>query len=232
MGDFASVFEELFRGGPGGMRGGDPFAGVGGGGSRASARRQRPARGEDQHRPLIVSFMTAALGGKEQVRFTTATGETETIDVKIPAGINTGAKLRVKGRGTAGAGEAGDLILDVEVGKHPWLRREGLDVLMDVPITVVEAVRGTTATVPLLIKGSVDIRVPAGTSSGAKLRVKGRGITDSKGKQGDFYAVIQIVAPAGLSEAGLAAMETLAGELKNPRESAPWADVVRNRKDE
>jgi DnaJ-class molecular chaperone len=95
-----------------------------------------------------------------------------------------------------------------------------------VPINVAESVLGVTVTVPLL-KGSVQIKIPAGASSGRKLRLKGKGITDSKGNQGDFYAVVQIVAPTDLSAKDLEMLRDLGTRLQNPRESALWADHVR-----
>jgi curved DNA-binding protein len=214
--DFASVFEELF----GGRGGGGPF---GAGPGTAAPPRPAPRRGRDLHHTLSMSFMTAALGGSEQVRVTTD-GRAQTIAVKIPPGIDTGEKLRVKGKGHTGkaGGAAGDIILTVQVGRHPWFRREGLDLLVDVPVNIAEATFGAKVTVPLL-KGSVEIKVPPGASSGQKLRVKGQGLSNSKGHTGDFYAVVQIVAETDLTPKGRQLLEELAGELQNPRKSAPWS---------
>jgi DnaJ-class molecular chaperone len=110
----------------------------------------------------------------------------------------------------------------VQVGRHPYFRREGLDLLVDVPVTIAEATFGATVSVPLL-KGSVEIKVPAGAASGQKLRVKGQGLTSAKGGAGDFHAVVQIVAEKDLSPRGRELLEELAAELKNPRKSAPWS---------
>jgi curved DNA-binding protein len=217
--DFSSVFEELFGG-----RGGSPF-GVGPGRPGAQApRRPAPQRGPDLHHTLTVSFMTAAQGGSEQVHVTTADRSPQTITVKIPPGIDTGEKLRVKGKGHPGGdgGPAGDILLTVQVGRHPYFQREGLDLLVEVPVTIAEATFGATVTVPLL-KGSVEIKVPAGASSGQKLRVKGQGLTNAKGRTGDFHAVVQIAAETDLSPRGRELLQELATELKNPRKSAPWA---------
>ena len=175
--------------------------------------------------------MTAALGGSEQLRLGSSAdgGETQTITVRIPPGIESGAKLRVRGKGqpSHSGGSPGDVILTVQLGQHPYFRRESLDVLIDVPVTIVEAVSGVSVRVPLL-QGSVQIKVPPGVSSGRRLRVRGKGITDNKGKAGDFYAVIQIAAPArtALSEKAQRALDQVASELQNPRDSAPWADDV------
>ncbi|MHC4101918.1 MAG: DnaJ C-terminal domain-containing protein [Planctomycetota bacterium] len=217
--DFASVFEELFGG-----RGPAPFgAGPGRPGAQAPPR-PAPQRGRDLHHTLTVSFMTAAQGGSEQVHVTSGSGSPQTITVKIPPGIDTGEKLRVKGKGNpgGGGGPAGDIILTVQVGGHPYFRREGLDLLIDVPVTIAEATFGTTVTIPLL-KGSVEIKVPPGASSGQKLRVKGQGLANAKGRTGDFYAVVQIAAETDLSPRGRELLQELEAELKNPRKSAPWA---------
>jgi DnaJ-class molecular chaperone len=223
--DFSSVFEELFGG-----RGAGPFGAEAGRPEAEAFRRPAPRRGRDAHETLTVSFMTAAKGGSEQLRVATAAGPPQTIDVKIPPGIATGEKLRVKGKGRPGGsgGPAGDLILTVQVGGHPYFRRDGLDLLIDVPVTIAEATFGAAVTVPLL-NGSVEIKIPPGASSGQKLRVKGKGLTDSKGRTGDFYAVIQIAADKELSPRGRQLLQELQAELKNPRESAPWADDLGRR---
>ncbi|MHC4427810.1 MAG: DnaJ C-terminal domain-containing protein [Planctomycetota bacterium] len=220
-GDFASVFQDLFGRGP---------AAPGGFGQRWRAPPPAPPRrGESVRHAITVSFMTGCLGGTEQIRLTTSSGGTQTIDVKIPPGIASGTQLRVRGQGATGeaGGPPGDLLLTVTVGRHPYFRRDGLDVLLDLPVTIAEAVFGTTVTVPLL-KDRVELKVPAGTSSGQKLRVKGKGITDPKGRRGDFLAVVQIVCPENIDDAGRAALKELADKLPDPRASAPWADGVRD----
>jgi DnaJ-class molecular chaperone len=176
--------------------------------------------------------MTAALGGKEELRRSTpvagsvtGSGMGQTISVKIPAGIESGTQLRVKGAGAPGD-PPGDLILTVQVGEHPYFRRQGLDLYIDVPITIAEAALGTKVDVPLL-EGSVEIAVPPGTGSGQKLRVRGKGVSDPRGRQGDYYAVVQIAAPRGLSGRGRELLGELQGELQNPRDSAPWAADLR-----
>ncbi len=210
--DFASVFEDLFGG-----RGPGP----------AARPRAAPQRGTDIRHTIDVSFMTAALGGREEVRLQVGSAPAQTISVRIPPGIESNAQLRVKGKGHPGGdgGQPGDILLTVRVGGHPYFRRDGLDLSIDVPITIAEATFGVSVTVPLL-KGTVEIKVPPGASSGQKLRVKEKGIRDAKGRTGDFYAVVQIVAGTGLSQRGRELLRELQGELKNPRESAPWAADV------
>ncbi len=223
--DMESIFEQMLGGRTGG---GSPFgySGFGGPGSPAAQAQPRPTKGADLHHRLAVSFMTAAKGGDEHIRLNTGAG-TQTITVRIPPGMDDAGKLRVKGKGqtSPNGGPDGDLIITVSVGRHPLFRREKLDLLLDVPVTIVEATAGVTIHMPLLT-GSVDMKIPPGASSGRKLRIKGKGIEDGKGRVGDFYAVVQIVVPEELSEAGHEHLRQLADELKNPRESGPWADLT------
>lgn len=217
--DLESIFSEMFGGGAG-------AGGFGAGRGSTGRTKQGPRRGTDLDVPLKITFQTASLGGKEEIALQRPDGQRQTVSVTIPAGIDSGGKLRIRGQGNPGAagGEAGDLILLVTVGSHPYFRRNGLDVLLDVPVTLSEAALGCSVTVPLL-QGSVALKVPAGTSSGQKLRVKGKGITPPKGTSGDFYAVIQIVAPKSLSDEARSDLERLSGELQNPRESTPWGSI-------
>jgi DnaJ-class molecular chaperone len=228
---FESIFGDFFRGrggaGPGqgdfGGGGGFDFGGFSGGGGQ---RQPRQRRGADLEHEITVPFMTAAVGGTETIRLAGGDGSVQSIEVKVPAGISTGATLRVRGKGNPGAagGASGDLRLRVQVGPHPWFRREGLDLFLDVPISIAEAALGASIQLPLL-KGSVTVRVPQATSSGAKLRVPGKGITDSGGKSGDFFALISISAPTDLSEENREQLESLRATLPDPRSGLSWVDV-------
>lgn len=233
--DIGSIFEEVFGVGGRSGAGGSPFGGRGRAGARA---RSRPMRGEDITTDLHITFMTAVKGGTESVRVQRG-GASQTIDITVPPGIEDGKKLRVRGaghppRGGATTGTAGDLIATVHIGKHPHFRRDPskpLDVLIDLPLTISEATLGTTVNVPLL-KGSVDLTVPAGSSSGQRLRVKGHGICDTTKAAkrggtpptGDFFAVIKIVTPKleQLSAADRRLLEEIADRLPNPRTDAPF----------
>ncbi len=209
--DLGSIFEEIF----GGQRS-SPFGG--------RAPSSVGNRGENLEREIFITFQTAVSGGKEQVQIAGPRGP-ETVDVTIPKGIESGRKLRLRGKGHGGArgGPRGDLILSVRVGEHPWFRREGLDVLIDLPLTIVEATVGTIINIPLL-KGSVALKVPAGTASGQKLRVRGKGLESESGQRGDFYAVTQIVPPELLEEADANWLRSFGERLKNPRQGQPWTD--------
>ncbi len=218
--DFADVFAQMF----GGAGARSPFGSGGFGGGRSAGSAAAPARGRDVHHAITISFMSAALGGKETLRHEAA-GSEETIEVTIPPGVDSGSKLRIKGKGQPGqfGGERGDLILTLQVGAHPYFRRDGLDALIDVPLSIAEATFGTRTSVPLL-QGTVELTVPPGTSSGQKLRIRGKGIKDAKGRLGDFYAVAQVVAPslASLSPESQEKLREIAQELKNPRSGPPW----------
>jgi len=216
--DFSSVFEDLFGGtaqesvGPFGRAGrGSPF-----GGGRAT-------RGTDHELPLDIDFMTAALGGTRVVHLHGG----ESIEVRVPAGAQQGATLRVAGRGRPGRGgaAAGDLLLKINIAPHPWFRREGNDIIIDVPISIAEAALGATVTVPLL-RGSVDLKIPPGTSSGRRLRVRGQGIAGRAGAKGDFLALISIVAPTTLDAEARDALRTLGARLPDPRADVAWSTAT------
>jgi len=204
---FEDLFEQMFAGGGGGF----------GGASRRTAR-PGPRRGSDITRSLTVTFRTAALGGTEHIDLDGG-GH---VDLKIPAGVEEGAKLRLRGKGGAGAsgGESGDLIVTVSVGGHPFFTRSGLDLLVDIPINVAEAALGTTVRVEML-KGSVVVRIPPGSSSGTKLRMRDQGIESASGDRGNLIATVQIVAPSDISDAARLNLKQLAAELPDPRTDRP-----------
>jgi DnaJ-class molecular chaperone len=167
-----------------------------------------------------IDFTTAALGGTRSFRLQHTD---QTVEVKIPAGVQDGAKLAVRGKGSAGerGAAAGDLIITLRVAPHPWLRRDGNDLLMDVPLTLSESALGATIKVPLL-EGSVSLRVPGGVRSGQKLRVKGKGIHPAKSEPGDFYAVLHVEAPKNLSDEQRKLLEELGESLPQVRVGERW----------
>jgi DnaJ-class molecular chaperone with C-terminal Zn finger domain len=124
----------------------------------------------------------------------------KTYEVKIPAGILPGQKIRLAGQGEPGigGGRSGDLYLKVEIEPHPVYRLEGRDLYMNLPIAPWEAALGGDVTVDT-IAGPVTIRIPSGTQSGQKLRLKGKGMPNPKGAPGDLYAVVQIMVPKHLT---------------------------------
>lgn len=201
----------------GDMFGGGGFGGFGGAGRQAQPRTRR---GEDLQLDIDVPFQVAAEGGSHSLQLR-RNGQVERINVKIPPGVETGSVIRLAGQGHpgAGGGPAGDLLLSVNVSPHPWFRREGNNILLDIPITPSEAALGAKVEVPTLAEGKVTVTVPAGTSSGQKLRLRGKGVIDPKTKQrGDQFCVMKIVMHKPVGEPARELYEELARvEPQNPR---------------
>lgn len=190
-------FEDLFGGG--GIDLGDLFGGAFRGGKRAQPR---PQKGESQRLQIEIPFHLAAVGGQHEISVQKA-GKTERLTIKIPAGVDNGSVIRLGGQGNPGVhgGPAGDLLITIKVGNHPYFKRDGGNLLLEVPITLTEAALGAKVDVPTLTEGEVTVTIPPGTSSGAKLRLRGKGITPQKATQpGDQICAIKIFAPKDLSD--------------------------------
>jgi DnaJ-class molecular chaperone len=144
----------------------------------------------------------------------------ERVKIRIPAGARDGATIRVpsKGEERAAPGESGDLQVELRMLAHPYFRREGNDILLEAPILFSEAVKGAKIEVPT-IDGPVTVTVPPGSSSGRKLRLKGRGVpTPGTAERGDLYVVLQVVVPSERPEEFLRLVDRIAGfEEKDPR---------------
>lgn len=204
--DFGDLFDQFFGGQTGaGRRGPGGMGGMGGMGGRPAAA--EPPRGADIEYPVTLSFEDAARGRTLPLQIRRG-GKVESIEIKIPAGVRDGSRVRIKGKGDRGlGGHQGDLFIIVSVQAHPYFRREGLDVLLDLPISLYEALLGTKVAVPTL-DGPVTLTIPPGTSSGAKLRIKGRGIERGTEK-GDQYVVMKVIVPRELDDDDRAAVEAL-----------------------
>ena len=142
----------------------------------------------------------------------------ETLSVKIPPGVDNGGRLRVPGKGEVGPdGKAGDLFLRIRVTPHRYFRREGRDLHLDLPVTVSEAALGAKVEVPTL-DGKAALKIPAGTQSGAKLRMKGKGVPDPKGgRSGDMFVHARIVVPKAPDPETRKIFEALKGLETDPR---------------
>jgi DnaJ-class molecular chaperone len=214
----------LFGGGQG--RGGfeQIFRQMGGGaGARPQQRTQSPPKPESIEQDITVSFATSVLGGEHQVSFKRTNGKVETIKVKIPAGIENGKKIRLRGQGAESySGQRGDLLIVVKVAPHPNYRRKGLNLSLSVPITLGEAVLGAKIDVPTP-HGTVTLTVPPGTSSGKSLRLKGMGIR-TKEKKGDLIAELHLQLPEELTDddKDLIKRLELAYQDSNPRAEIRW----------
>jgi curved DNA-binding protein len=179
------MFRRMFGGGGGGGGGFDDLFGsfTGGGRTRGRGRSRAQAAPEAVEVEAHVPFLTAALGGTIGLRV----GDRD-IDVKVPPAFEDGKKLRVAGQGEYGE----DIMVKVRVDPHPYFRREGRDVLIDVPISVSEAVLGGKVEVPTVAGKRVTVKVPPGTSSGSRVRLPGMGVAG-----GDQYLVMKVVVPKG-----------------------------------
>ena len=186
--DLGDLFEGLFGGGPRGRAQGGGFGGQ-------QRRPPPPRKGADIAYRLRVPFTDAA--ALKPQRITLADGKT--IDLKLPEGLESGAQMRLKGKGQVGPGGAGDGIVTIEIDPHRNFRRDGDDVRLDLPITLDEAVNGGRLRVPTA-EGPVMMTVKPGTSGGAVLRLKGRGFTRKGGQRGDQLVTLQIQLPQDLTE--------------------------------
>jgi molecular chaperone DnaJ len=205
----SASFEDLL----GGMFGSGGFGSSSGGYRGAGG----PTKGRDVSASTTLDFVTAIRG--ETIKLQQQGGKA--INVKVPAGVSDGQKIRLKGKGESSpdGGEPGDLVLTVAVRKHPVFERDGQNLRVVVPITFVEAVLGATIEVPTLGGESVKLRVAPGTPSGRILRVKGRGVTSPKGT-GDLLAEVQVAVPAHVSADAAEHLAAFAAALpdENPRE--------------
>jgi DnaJ-class molecular chaperone len=179
--------------------GGSPFSFFGGGTRRRGRRAATP--GADLHHEVEVPFRTAVAGGEVNLRLVRPGQKAETIAVKIPAGIEEGKTIRLRGLGepSPNGGPPGDLLITVHIKPHPHYRRDGLDLIVKVPVTLAEAALGAKVDIPTP-QGVISLKVPPGTSSGTRIKAKGQGIRGPGGATGDLYAEIMIVIPKQIDE--------------------------------
>jgi DnaJ-class molecular chaperone len=231
-------FEQVFRGGGGGQpfsfgggdlndilkqfMGGAGGAGAAPGGSGGGRRRRtQAARGNDLEATAEISFNTAILGGSVDLRLNRE-GKTEEVTVKIPPGVESGKKIRLRGQGMPGAnGAAGDLLVTLEVLPHPHFKRHGDNLELKLPVTLSEAALGAKVDVPTPA-GVVTLKIPAGCSSGKRLRIKGQGVKRSDGGSGDLFVELHIKLPDHID----AASEELIRKLDSLHPLAPRAGLA------
>jgi curved DNA-binding protein len=218
--DLSSIFEGIFgaEGKPGAR-----------GRSAGDRPGRRPTRGARFDEELRISFMEAARGCKRSVTLRSAEG-TKAVEVKVPAGVEDGQVLRMQGP-FGSKGQAAEVLLTIRVAAHPLFKRgkpdepaNGLDLTLELPVTIAEATLGAEISVPTP-GGPVVLKIPPESSSGRRLRLKGRGIKDEPGRMGDLYVVVRIVTPRveSLDEAMRASLSALGQATPNPRSGSDWA---------
>jgi DnaJ-class molecular chaperone len=208
---------ESILGGMGGGRGGPGF---GQGGRQAAP----PRKGQDLRLEIQAAFQVAAEGGSHELQFRRG-NQAERLTVKIPAGVASGSELRLAGQGepSQNGGPPGDIRLTIKVAAHPYFRREGNNISVDVPVTVSEAALGAKVDVPTLSEGNVLLTIPPGTASGTRLRFREKGIADRKtGVRGDQFMAVKIVPPTELSDEARVLFEKLAKEAPQSPRDGLW----------
>jgi DnaJ-class molecular chaperone len=222
--DFSQFFGERFGGPRGGADLGDLFEQFrrASGPRRASAGEKR--RGADLTYEISVPFAVSVNGGAGQVSVNRGTGKVETITVKIPPGIEDGKKIRLRGQGDQSpqGGPPGDILLTVRVEPHRFFHRQGNHLVLRLPVTLAEAALGTKVDIPTP-RGTVSLRIPPGTSSGTKLRVRGHGIAAKNTPPGDLLAEVQIALPKPMDEATRDLLRQTADHYpRSPRADLRW----------
>ncbi len=219
--DFSQIFGQQF----GGANAGDIFSQFRTAGGAQGGRRQRrrkPQPGADLRYEHEIPFTTAIAGGETTISIRRASGNVESITVKIPPGIGDGKTIRLRGQGDPSpmGGPEGDLLLKIRVAEHPYFQRRGKNLYLKLPVTLAEAVSGAKVDVPTP-EGTVTLSVPPGSSGGTRLRIRGHGVKQPKGTPGDLFAEIQIVLPEGLDDED----RELIGKIDAKHPSSPRSDL-------
>lgn len=181
--DLGDIFGGLFGGG----------GGFGGGGTRGPGR--PPPRGANVQYRLDVSFEDAATGAAQRITLS----DGKSLDLKLPAGVENGTQMRLAGKGASGPGGNGDALVTIQIRSHPFFRREGDNIRLDLPVSLDEAVRGAKVKVPT-VEGAVMLTIAPASSSGKVLRLKGKGFARKDGSRGDQLVSLEIVLPEGDEE--------------------------------
>ncbi|MEI7697636.1 MAG: DnaJ C-terminal domain-containing protein [Actinomycetes bacterium] len=186
----------------------DIFANLFGGGRRG------PQKGQDLQTEASITFRESILGTNLDLRLSTDRGVTQNITARVPAGVNDGAKIRVKGKGASGEAGSGDLFILLHVKPHPIFARKGENLTLTLPVTFAEAALGADIKVPTLTGEDVTVRIAPGTSNGRTLRVKGRGITKGS-TTGDLLVTVDVQVPQRIDGKALEALKIFAEETSH-----------------
>ena len=209
-GEAADIFRQFFGGGAGGAADLGDIEELMGKRGRGRSRGRRAAPAPEVESEVAIPFVTAALGGTINIQV-----DGRELSVKIPAGVTDGQALRLQGQAPGG----GNLKLVLRIQPHPYFRREGNNVILEVPLSVSEAILGTKVDVPTLDSSKLSVKVPPGTSSGARLRLRGKGIAG-----GDQFIEIKVVIPSSVDDRGRQLIEEFSRlHPHNPRAGLPWS---------
>ncbi len=197
-GGLGDIFSRIFSGGAGGFAGAGSFPG----GQRGSFGGGAGPKGQDVEYPLRITFLDAFSGGERQLGFKLSDGTSRQLKVRIPKGAKDQGRLRVAGMGADSpyGGQAGDLIVVLEVTPHPAFERDGDDILARVPLKISEALLGASKDVETM-DGVKKVKIPEGVKPGTKVRLKNLGFPkQGQSTRGDFYAVVDILVPQKLTD--------------------------------
>jgi len=208
--DLGDLLGSVF-GGAGGAAGGGLFGDQPGG---RHARIKRPGR--DQEARLTISFDEAVRGSTTSLNLTDDSGR-RSIKVRIPEGVESGQRIRLRGKGGPGD-PPGDLYVVIDVGEHPTFGRKGAKLTLELPVTIAEAALGAEVRVPTYTGEAVTMRIPAGTQHGRTLRVRGAGVPDDDDNAGDLLVTVTIAVPQNLSKKQTEALQAFADlDTESPR---------------
>ncbi len=216
---FDDILSQMFGAGATQQNASGGFGGFGGFGSR-----RRPERGADVTASISIPLRQAVDGTT-----VTVTSGGEKVTAKVPSGITDGQKIRIKGKGRPGAngGEAGDVLVTVNVEPHPVYELQGRDVYVNVPVSFDEAALGATIEVPTIYGKTIKVKVPAGSSSDKVMRVRRKGIDNKGGKVGDMYVRLKVLVPKRLSDEARAAVEQFREVSKDADPRREFRDMAK-----
>jgi molecular chaperone DnaJ len=173
--------------------------------------RRGPRKGQDLQTEAIISFRESVFGTTLELRLGMDRGQSQNISARVPAGVNDGAKIRMKGKGSPGEAGPGDLFIQLHVKPHPIFGRKGENLTLTLPVTFTEAALGADIKVPTLSGDDVTVRIAPGTPTGRTLRVKGRGITKGS-TTGDLLVTVEVQVPQRVDGKALEALKKFAEE--------------------
>jgi molecular chaperone DnaJ len=177
----------------------------------AAAGRRGPRKGQDLQTEATISFRESVFGTTLDLRLGMDRGQSQNISARVPAGVNDGAKIRMKGKGSPGEAGPGDLFIQLHVKPHPIFGRKGENLTLTLPVTFAEAALGADIKVPTLTDDYVTVRIAPGTPTGRTLRVKGRGVTKGS-TTGDLLVTVEVQVPQRVDGKALDALKKFAEE--------------------